>query len=326
MEKHPINQRRQRLSQHMRELSSQVIFTHKQFIQPLFVSELIEERTASPSLSDVNVDTPRSVLSQIEDDIKVGITKFLLFPIPKGKFEQNFEFNFAIDVVQKIKEKFGTQIWLASDLCLCSYTNHGHCGLLNNEGTQIDNDASVIALSNYALQLAKAGADCIAPSDMMDGRIKGIRNALQNNGLNHVSIMSYSAKFASAFYGPFRDVCGSSPNPKIKLKDRQSYQISALNPKDAIQSTLRDINEGADIAMVKPAMPYLDIVHQLSQQIPVPLAVYQVSGEYESIELMAKNGMIDREDGHVEAWTAMIRSGANIIISYAARRVQEWVN
>jgi porphobilinogen synthase len=175
------------------------------------------------------------------------------------------------------------------------------------------------------LGLAVHGADCIAPSDMMDGRIAAIRNKLNENNFDRVTIMSYSAKFSSSFYGPFRDVCKSSPNLQIKLKNRKSYQISIDNPRDAIASSIRDVQEGSDIVMVKPGIPYLDIVAALKNKIHIPIAVYQVSGEYQSIELLAQHNLLKRKEGHLEVWTSMIRAGANIIISYASRNVKEWI-
>jgi porphobilinogen synthase len=182
-----------------------------------------------------------------------------------------------------------------------------------------------MVLADYALQLAKAGADCIAPSDMMDSRIAAIRNKLNANGFDDVSIMSYSAKFSSQFYGPFRDACKSTPGNNCLIHDRKTYQISAFNADDAIQSTLRDIEEGADIVMVKPAVPYLDIIYQLKQTIKNPIAAYHVSGEYQSIELLARNNHIERSKAHVEIWTSLKRAGANIIISYAARNAKQWI-
>ena len=326
MERHHLNQRRLRVSRPMRELSADVWLNHKQFIQPLFVQQNLSEKTPSPFLNHVATHSQASLLEQITHDLEGGVSKFLLFPIPMKSGDDRFSFDFITDVVKKTKERFGKEIWLSIDLCLCAYTQHGHCGLLNEDGSQIDNSASVEKLADYALQLALAGADCIAPSDMMDGRVQAIRRALDQAEQDHVSIMSYSSKFSSAFYGPFRDICNSSPSGGNILKDRRSYQISMFNKKDATATALRDVNEGADIIMVKPALPYLDIIKVLSEIRQVPLAAYQVSGEYQSIELMAERGFLRREEGHLEAWTAMVRSGANMIISYAARNAKEWID
>lgn len=319
------NQRRLRSSTHIRELAATVQLNHKQFIQPLFIDESIPAQTPISTLNEINSDTIESAIQQIEADLKKGISKFLLFPVPAKKAENNFDYSFATTAISQIKKTFGNSVWIAADVCLCSYTSHGHCGILNSEKDKVLNDASVKELANYALQLAQAGADCIAPSDMMDGRIDAIRAILNENGFDDVSIMSYSAKFSSQFYGPFRDACKSSPAGNIKITNRKTYQASAFNKKDAVASTIRDINEGADMVMVKPALPYLDVIQDLSLQINLPLAAYHVSGEYQSIELLAQNNIIERDKAHIEIWTALKRGGADIIISYAARHAKEWI-
>ena len=319
------NRRRIRANVHIRELAATVQLHHKDFIQPLFLDESVTQQTPIATLNEINSDTIESVLQQIESDLQKGISKFLLFPVPAKKVENNFDYSFATTAIQKIKNTFGNTVWLAADLCLCSYTSHGHCGILNAARDKVLNDASVKELANYALQLAQAGADCIAPSDMMDGRITAIRNILDANQFDDVSIMSYSAKFSSQFYGPFRDACKSTPGGNCNIHNRKTYQASSLNKNDVILCTIRDIEEGADIVMVKPALPYLDIIHELSQTIKHPLAAYHVSGEYQSIELLAQNNIIERDKAHVEIWTALKRGGANIIISYAARHAKEWI-
>jgi porphobilinogen synthase len=319
------NQRRLRASHHIRELAATVYLNHKDFIQPLFLDETLTAPTPINTLHEINSDTLQSLLLQIESDIQKGITKFLLFPVPAKKSENNFDYSFVLNALQQIKKIFGNSIWLAADVCLCAYTSHGHCGILNTAHNKVLNSESVNELASYALQLAKAGADCIAPSDMMDGRIAATRNSLNENGLDEVSIMSYSAKFNSQFYGPFRDACKSSPYNNIKLSNRKTYQASAFNKNDVISCTQRDIEEGADIVMVKPALPYLDIIHELSTTVKVPLAAYHVSGEYQSIELLARQNIIERDKAHIEVWTALKRGGATIIISYAARYAKEWI-
>jgi porphobilinogen synthase len=319
------NQRRIRASQHIRELAATVQLNHKEFIQPLFLDESITAPTPIQTLHEINSDTLPSLLQQIENDIQKGITKFLLFPVPAKKSENNFDYSFVLNALQQIKKTFGNTIWIAADVCLCAYTVHGHCGILNAAGNKVLNNESVNELAVYALQLAKAGADCIAPSDMMDGRIGAIRKTLDENGLDEVSIMSYSAKFSSQFYGPFRDACKSTPANNPALSNRKTYQASSFNKNDAILCTLRDIEEGADIVMVKPALPYLDVIYELSQTIKHPIAAYHVSGEYQSIELLAQQNIIERDKAHIEIWTALKRGGATIIISYAARHAMEWI-
>jgi porphobilinogen synthase len=321
----PITQRRLRAGIHIRELTASVRLSHKSFIQPLFVDEDITERRVVTGLNNVEVDTASSVMSTIEEAIKTGADKFLLFPVPGSKKESDFDFSFATSVISSIKENFGHDIWLASDLCLCSYTSHGHCGILSEDHSKLVNHKTVDVLSRYATQLAIAGADCIAPSDMTDGRIAAIRTSLDSLGLDTVSIMSYSAKFSSQFYGPFRDACHSSPNTR-GLKDRKTYQLSPLNVNDAIASSLRDEREGADILMVKPAALYTDVIARLKQQTLKPVAAYHVSGEYAAIESLAEKGLVNRETAHLEVWTALTRAGADIIISYAAQNAKEWID
>lgn len=319
------NRRRIRANSHIRELAATVQLNHKEFIQPLFLDESVTQQTPIATLSQINSDTIESLLQQIESDLKKGISKFLLFPVPVKKAEKNFDYSFATTAIQKIKSTFGNTVWLAADVCLCSYTSHGHCGILNATRDKVLNEASVKELANYALQLAQAGTDCIAPSDMMDGRINAIRNILDTNQFDDVSIMSYSAKFSSQFYGPFRDACKSTPGNNCNIHNRKTYQASAFNKNDAILCTLRDIEEGADIVMVKPALVYLDVIHELSNIIKHPLAAYHVSGEYQSIELLAQNNIIEKDKAHLEVWTALKRGGATIIISYAARYAKEWI-
>ncbi len=321
---YPLTQRRLRTDTHIRELTASVHLSHKSFIQPLFVNESLNQPVALNGLNGVQSETISSVLQTIENDIQHGIHKFLLFPVPANKVANNFDFSFATNVVKAIKENFGNDIWLATDVCLCSYTTHGHCGILNEDHSKLLNNKTVDVLSKYAAELAAAGADCIAPSDMMDGRIAAIRNILNALSFDGVSIMSYSAKFSSQLYGPFRDACNSAPNTH-GIQNRKSYQISPFNINDAIASSLRDEEQGADILMIKPAGLYTDIIAALKQQTLKPLAAYHVSGEYAAIEAMVQQGFMQREAAHAEVWTALLRSGANMIISYASRNAKDWI-
>jgi porphobilinogen synthase len=276
-------------------------------------------------LSGVEVDTLHSVLKTIEECVANGINKFLFFPVPANKVEKDFDFSFAVSVIKNIREFFGEDVWLAADLCLCSYTSHGHCGILNEDHSKLINHKTVEVLTRYALQLANAGVNCIAPSDMMDGRIASIRSNLDVLGFDQVSIMSYAAKFSSQFYGPFRDACHSSPNTN-GLKNRKTYQLSPQNINDAIASALRDEKEGADILMVKPAALYTDVIAKLKQNTLKPIAAYHVSGEYASIEALAEKRLVNREAAHLEVWTTLTRAGADIIISYAAKHAKQWID
>jgi porphobilinogen synthase len=315
----------------MRELTASVKLSHKSFIQPLFIDEAIASPRLVNGLNAVEVDTLHSVLKTIEECVANGINKFLLFPVPANKVEKDFDFSFASSVFKTIKKNFGENVWLAADLCLCSYTTHGHCGILSDDHSKLINHKTVDVLTRYATQLANAGANCIAPSDMMDGRIASIRSNLDALGYDSVSIMSYAAKFSSQFYGPFRDACHSAPNTdalpagRQGIKNRKSYQLSPLNLNDAIASALRDEKEGADILMVKPAALYTDVIAKLKQQTLKPLAAYHVSGEYAAIEGLAAQNLVNREAAHLEVWTALTRAGADIIISYAAKNAKEWI-
>lgn len=320
----PLTQRRLRAGRHIRELTASVKLSHKSFIQPLFADEAINGPRDVNGLNDVRVDTAETILHTIEEAIQGGIHKFLLFPVPAYKKEKDFDFSYAVSVVKKIKENFGEDIWLASDVCLCSYTTHGHCGILNEDHSRLENSKTVGVLSYYSSLLANAGVDCIAPSDMMDGRIAAIRGRLDALKMEEVSIMSYAAKFSSQWYGPFRDACHSVPDTN-GLQNRKTYQVSPANINDAIASALRDEKEGADILMVKPAGLYTDVIAKLKHQTLKPVAAYHVSGEYAAVETLAAQGLLIREAAHLEVWTALQRSGADIIISYAAKHARNWI-
>ncbi len=319
-----LGYRRLRQSKIIRDSVKQVRLSKSQLMQPLFVVEGIAQKEVIPGLTGVYRDTMKTILTQIESDLKAGVKQFLLFGVPKGRNKNPKSFDFTASAIAAIKKKFGDRLFLAVDVCLCSSTPHGHCGILNAEGDHVLNSQTVEALSAAALAYAKAGADCVAPSDMMDGRIAAIRTTLDENGFDRTLLMSYSAKFHSKFYGPFRVAADSAPKGELKLKDRATYQIDPARPNDALLCSERDDLEGADILMVKPGMPYLDILADLSKKILKPWAVYEVSGEFAAIELMAQNGLIQKEAAHVEAWTAFVRAGASIIITYGARYADEY--
>ncbi len=320
-----LSLRRTRLSRAVRELTREVRPHPQQFIQPLFVAEGLRASEAVPGLDAVRRDTPDTLLAQIEADLAQGVSKFLLFGVPGAKHATEFTHDFTAAQIAAIKQRFGDAVWLAADVCLCASTTHGHCGIIDGAGTQVVNDLSVAALADAALQYAAAGADCVAPSDMMDGRVGAIRARLDAASCDAVVLMSYAAKFHSGFYGPFRIAADSAPGNSVQLRDRASYQIDPARPGDALQSALRDAAEGADILMVKPALPYLDVLAALSAEIPLPWAAYQTSGEAAGIHLVAREGLGDAARMHVEAWIAMRRAGAAMIISYAARRASAWL-
>lgn len=317
--------RRLRRSPWIRELAREHRVSVEQMVQPCFVVEGIATREPVPGMSGVFRETPESLLQRIGQDLEAGVRKFLLFGVPAGKATRDFDHSFTARQIEAVRKRFGEELFLCVDVCLCSSTPHGHCGILTPEGDHVDNGATVAALARAATAYARAGADCVAPSDMMDGRIAAIRASLDEAGLDGTLVMSYSAKFHSRFYGPFRVAAGSAPKAGSRLRDRATYQIDPGSPRDARQSSLRDAAEGADILMVKPGLPYLDILSTLSREIARPWAVYEVSGEYAAIELMAREGLIDGPAAHLEAWTAFARAGASIIITYGARNARQWL-
>ena len=322
----PIRLRRSRDNRHIRELTRSVRLHAEQFIQPLFVVEGLTERQPVPGLRDVYRETPASLLRQIEADLERGVSKFLVFGVPETKRDRDFSQDFLCARLADIRARFGAAVWIAADVCLCSYTTHGHCGILSDDRAHLDNDVTVAALADAALAFAQAGADCLAPSDMQDGRVAAIRASLDRNGLHHRAVMSYAAKFHSSFYGPFRVAADSAPERGGPLKDRASYQIDPARPNDALLAAQRDAAEGADILMVKPGLPYLDVLARLSAAIPLPWAVYQTSGEQAGIDLLAAQNLLDPVRAQLETWTAFVRAGAQMIISYASRRAATYLD
>jgi porphobilinogen synthase len=317
--------RRLRQDEHVRALTREVHVRLDQLIQPLFVAEGSTRPEPIPGLTGVHQESTESLLRQVEHDLEAGVTKFLLFGVPQGRAERHIDWSFTAGQVRALKERFGHDIWLATDVCLCSSTPHGHCGVLNPEGDHLDNDASVAELVQAALAYAQAGGDCVAPSDMMDGRIGAIRTALDGAGLERTVLMSYAVKFHSTLYGPFRVAAASAPKAGVSLKDRASYQLDPARPGDAWLCAERDVEEGADILMVKPGLPYLDLLRELSRAIKKPWAVYHVSGEFAALEALAAQGLANRAALHREIMIAFRRAGASMIITYGARFAREWL-
>jgi porphobilinogen synthase len=317
--------RRLRQNPHVRALTREVSLSLEQLIQPCFVAESASQPAAVPGLTGVFQETADSLLHRVESDLQAGVSKFLLFGVPRARSEHHVDASFTAGQIRALKQRFGKDIWLAVDVCLCSSTTHGHCGVLNPEGDHLDNRASVGELASVALQYAQAGADCVGPSDMMDGRIAAIRAALDGGGCERTILMSYAVKFHSTLYGPFRVAADSAPKDgtQCTLQDRSTYQLDPARPSDARLCAQRDVNEGADILMVKPGLPYLDILRELSREFPLPWAVYHVSGEYAALEALAAQGLAPRAALHREILTAFKRAGANMIISYGAREARE---
>jgi len=320
-----LSLRRTRDNRHIRELTAGPRPHPAQFIQPLFVVEGLKERTPVPGLADVHRETAESLLRRVEQDLRGGTSRFLLFGVPAVKQDRQFSHAYTAARIADLRGRFGTDLWVAADVCLCAHTTHGHCGLLNDDHDHLDNEATVAALAEAALHYAQAGADCLAPSDMMDGRVAAIRATLDAAGFGRRAIMSYAAKFHSAFYGPFRLAADSAPAREGVLKDRASYQIDPSRRDDAIACAERDAAEGADILMVKPGLPYLDVLAELSSRLPVPFAAYQTSGEQAGLDLVAERGLADAARAQRETWTAFVRAGARMIISYAARRATDYL-
>jgi porphobilinogen synthase len=246
-----------------------------------------------------------------------GIPAVLLFGIPASKDERGSgaygNDTIVAQAVRAIRDAVGDKLLILCDVCLCEYTSHGHCGVVQNG--DVDNDATLALLAEASLSYARAGADIVAPSDMMDGRVRVIRCALDESSLSHVSILSYAAKYASVFYGPFREAADSAP----QFGDRRSYQMDPANVREALREIALDIEEGADMVMVKPAMPYLDVICRARQEFNHPLAAYQVSGEYSMIVAAAQRGWLDRERAMMESLTSIRRAGADVILTYFAK-------
>ncbi|WP_304206598.1 porphobilinogen synthase [Fusobacterium perfoetens] len=317
-----IRTRRLRKSSVMREMVKNVTINLNQLVYPLFIEEgknIREEIDSMPNQYRLSIDNLESEIKEIVD---LGIKSILLFGIPKIKDEIGSEAYNDNGIVQKairfIKEKF-SEILIITDVCMCEYTSHGHCGILNN--CDVNNDITLKYLSKIALSHVKAGADIVAPSDMMDGRIEAIRKTLDENGYVDIPIMAYSVKYASSYYGPFRDAADSAPS----FGDRKTYQMDFRNNKEYFREIEADIEEGADFIMVKPALAYLDVLKDVSNRINLPVVAYNVSGEYSMVKAGSKNGWINEKNIVMENIYAMKRAGADIIITYHAKDIARWV-
>lgn len=304
---------RLRSSQHLRDLCAETEFNRAQLIQPFFVVEGLNQEEPIPGLrGNVRHNIP-SALRMIEQDLASGVTHFLLFPVPAEKKESGFSHDATQKTISEIRHQFGNSLCLWIDTCLCSYTTHGHCAVLDEKGISLDETLNELAKS--AVAFAEAGADGISPSDMMDGRVARIRAALDENGFNLVPVMSYSTKFASNFYGPFRNAADSAP----QFGDRRHYQLDVRNRSGAIAASVRCAEEGADILMVKPGMTSLDLIRPIHEQTGLQVGAYQVSGEYGGLSVLAEQGLIKFEEALMETWHVFKRAGAQYIITYGAR-------
>ncbi len=311
--------RRLRANANIRRLVRETRVTADDLIYPLFVTH--GNTTPIPSMPDISRFSIDDLCREVEIVAKLDIPAAMLFGIPEAKDDRGSGAYAENGVIPRalcaLKKAIGDTVLLITDICLCEYTSHGHCGLI--EGDRIDNDSTLPLLADAAVVYAHAGADIVAPSDMMDGRVAAIREALDQAGLTEKPIMSYAAKYCSAFYGPFREAADSAPH----FGDRRSYQMDPGNRREALREVELDIDEGADIVMVKPALPYLDVIREVRDNFDLPLAAYNVSGEYSMLKAAAANGWIDEDRAIAETLTSIKRAGADMILTYHAKEFVE---
>ncbi|MEN6519777.1 MAG: porphobilinogen synthase [Armatimonadota bacterium] len=314
--------RRLRRTEGIRRMVRETKITPDDLIYPLFVTHGLDvkmEIASMPGVYHFSVDT---ICHEINEAAELGVPAVLLFGIPAHKDEVGSEAYVSDGIVQRaVREikKCIPEMVVITDVCMCEYTSHGHCGIVQDEN--VLNDETLEYIARTALSHAEAGADIVAPSDMMDGRVLAIRETLDNNGFTETSIMAYSAKYASAFYGPFRDAAESAP----QFGDRRGYQMDPANRREAAMEIALDIEEGADIVMVKPALPYLDVISDAVMRFDVPVAAYNVSGEYSMVKAAAKNGWLDEERAVMEILTSIKRAGADLILTYHAKDAARWM-
>ena len=313
----PIHRpRRLRRNENFRRMVRETHLRVDDLIMPLFImpgTGVVNPISSMPGISQLSVDRAVEECKELRD---LGIPGVILFGIPDEKDAVGSDAYNDDGIIQRALRALKEEVpglTLITDVCFCEYTDHGHCGII--KGNDVDNDATLEILAKESLSHVRAGADMVAPSDMMDGRVGAIRQALDQEGFPHIPIMAYSAKFASGFYGPFREAAESTP----QFGDRRSYQMDPANGDEAVREVLLDIEEGADIVMVKPALPYLDIVRRVKEKCDYPLAVYNVSGEYAMLKAAALNGWLDEERVMFEALTSMKRAGADLILTYFSK-------
>lgn len=314
----PKRPRRLRSSQQLRRMARETRVSADSLIYPIFVDEMLDGIRPIPSLEGQFHYGINAISSAVEECVKAGAGSGILFGLPEKKdfcgSSAWAEDGVVQRAIREIKRSF-PDFYIVTDVCLCEYTDHGHCGVL--KGQDVENDGTLELLAKTALSHAAAGADMVAPSDMMDGRVGAIRSALDSNAMENVPIMAYSAKYASAFYGPFRTAAGSAP----AFGDRSGYQMDPHNRREALRECALDIDEGADIIMVKPALSYLDIIRECSDAFDLPLAAYSVSGEYAMIKSAGAAGLIDEYRVMCESALSVFRAGANMLISYYAKEL-----
>lgn len=310
--------RRLRSSAILRDITAETKLDSRKLIMGYFVCEGSNIRYAIASMPGIDRVSLDSLIQDVDQDIAYGLKSVLLFGIPDKKDEKGtgaYDENGIVQrAVRALKKEF-PELLIITDVCLCEFTSHGHCGIVKNG--KVLNDPTLALLAKTAVSQAAAGADMVAPSDMMDGRVGAIRQALDDQGFQDIPIMSYAAKYASAFYGPFRDAAGSAP----QFGDRRSYQMDCRNAREAEHEVMLDLDEGADIVMVKPALSYLDIIYRVRQLVSVPVCAYNVSGEYSMVKTAAHSGFVNEEQMVKEILTSIFRAGADMIISYHTRDI-----
>ena len=286
--------------------------------------QLGEGRTPVEAMPGVERMSISHAVAEAADAHALGIPALLLFGVPAEKDEQGsgaYDDEGVVQLAVRAIKEAHPELLVITDVCLCAYTSHGHCGIVLEDGT-VDNDLSLELLAKTAISHARAGADAVAPSDMMDGRVGALRSQLDAEGHKDLPIVAYSAKFASAFYGPFREAAGSAP----AFGDRRSYQMDPANSDEAVREALLDVEEGADMVMVKPALPYLDVIRRVKDATRVPVAAYNVSGEYAMVKAAAAAGYLDEQSTVLESLTAIRRAGADVVITYHAKDVARWLS
>ena len=316
--------RRLRRTAGLRSLVREERLDPSSLVLPLFVAEGISAPEPVGSMPGVARHPVAGAVQEAREAAELGIGGVILFGVPAARDAEGSGAWAPDGIVQQALGEIaaaGTGLVLIADTCLCEYTDHGHCGPLDATGADVDNDAAVELLARTAVSQAQAGADIVAPSDMMDGRVGAIREALDSAGLSQAAIMAYSAKFASAFYGPFREAAGSSP----ASGDRRGYQMDPANAREALREVRLDLDEGADIVMVKPALPYLDVIRRVADETGAPVAAYNVSGEYAMVKAAAAAGALDERECVLETLLAIRRAGARITITYHAKEAARWL-
>jgi porphobilinogen synthase len=315
--------RRLRASKELRGLVRETRLEPADLIYPMFVAHGSDRREPIEAMPGVDRLSISHAVEEADQARALGIPAILLFGLPASKDEEGsgaWDEEGVVQLATRAIKEAHPDLIVVTDLCLCEYTSHGHCGVVRSDGA-VDNDATLELLGRTAVSQARAGADVIAPSDMMDGRVGFIREALDADGQEHKPILAYSAKFASAFYGPFREAADSAP----AFGDRRSYQMDPANGTEAVREARLDVDEGADILMVKPALPYLDLIRRIKDDTDMPLAAYNVSGEYSMIKAAAAAGYLDERAAVLEALTGIRRAGADLIITYHAKDVARWL-